>query len=274
MAPSSFNTLKSLIRAPGGKTSLPHDYTPTDFDVCSGRGKKNWNLPGNVYFRNLIQANVQRYIDAPAKSDKTEVVNSLVREIREQGGLFLKQDAFGCWYDIGDALARDKVGHSLRDQVTGIKKQAREAAQQEQHRPMFKQAKQQMQMKLRETDDDAYMSDTEADITLRRSSLLASTIIDAFTRRPSMLGGSIGTIRSIDGSFRNSEIASSANWGKGTATADVTSSLNWGKDLSVTGPPENFSRSIFGKSFTCDPVLEDFQFDDVQMQDIVESVAI
>jgi hypothetical protein len=92
-------------------------------DVLCGRGKKNWQHLGNVHFRNVIRINVDRYIDAPTKNDKTLVVISIVDEIRAQGGRFLKDDLYGRWYDIGDAQARDKVGHSLRDQVTALNRQ-------------------------------------------------------------------------------------------------------------------------------------------------------
>jgi hypothetical protein len=87
------------------------------------RRKKNWGHLGNVHFRNVIRINVNRYIDAPTKNDKTLVVISIVDEIRAQGGRFLKDDLYGRWYDIGDAQARDKVGHSLRDQVTALNRQ-------------------------------------------------------------------------------------------------------------------------------------------------------
>lgn len=106
--------------------SLPADYNPRDNDICCGRGKRNWNHQGNVYFRNLIQANVDRYIEAPSKTDKTSVVLSIVDEVRKDGAYFVKQDDAGRWYDIGDAQAREKVGHSLRDQVTAMKKTRRD----------------------------------------------------------------------------------------------------------------------------------------------------
>jgi hypothetical protein len=105
------------------RASLPIGYTPGNLDVCCGRGKRNWNHAGNVYFRNVIRNNVDRYIAAPSKNDKTLVVISIVDEIRGQGGRFLKEDSCGRWYDIGDAQARDKVGHSLRDQVTAQSRQ-------------------------------------------------------------------------------------------------------------------------------------------------------
>ena len=107
------------------RKSLPPHYQPGEFDVCCGRGKRHWNHIGNVRFRKIIQSSVERYMDAPTKNDKTAVVVSIVDDIRNFGGNFLKEDLHGTWYDIGDQQARDKVGHSLRDQVTTINRQRR-----------------------------------------------------------------------------------------------------------------------------------------------------
>ena len=56
---------------------------------------------------------------AATKNEKTGIVCNIVEEMRALGCKFLKQDGeTNRWYDMGDAQARDKVGHSLRDQVT------------------------------------------------------------------------------------------------------------------------------------------------------------
>jgi hypothetical protein len=112
--------------------TLPEDYSPRDHDICCGRGKRNWNHKGNVYFRNLIQANVDRYLTATTKTGKTAVVLTIVDEVRLGGTYFVKQnDDNGRWYDIGDAQAREKVGHSLRDQVTAWKKSSKRSDEDE-----------------------------------------------------------------------------------------------------------------------------------------------
>jgi hypothetical protein len=123
--PTRFNNVDLLVRPsrqekPG---TMPDGYLPSHSDVCCGRGKQNWNMPGNINFRSVIRASVARYVAAPSKADKTAVVVSVVDEIRRQGGHFLKEqqelqyDSSSDWYDIGDAAAREKVGHSLRDQA-------------------------------------------------------------------------------------------------------------------------------------------------------------
>jgi hypothetical protein len=122
--PTKLNNIDSLIRGVSHQkpSMMANGYIPSNSDICCGRGKQNWNMAGNVNFRKLIRASVARYIAAPKRNDKTAVVISVFDKIRRQGGHFLKQQqqqqhGNGCWYDIGDTAAREKVGHSLRDQV-------------------------------------------------------------------------------------------------------------------------------------------------------------
>jgi hypothetical protein len=168
------------------RKSLP-SYMPTVLDVCCGRGKSNWNHPGNIKFRNLIQSSVERYISAPTKFGKTAVVISLVDGIRAQGGYFLKQNSSGNWFDIGDQQARDKVGHSIRDQVNS------QARQKNKHEAIKKKA-----YKTTTTspvlDHSDSLSDSGRDREIRRATLSSSRIVDAFSRRPSLRSTSRGTM--------------------------------------------------------------------------------
>ncbi|KAL7571517.1 hypothetical protein ACA910_020936 [Epithemia clementina (nom. ined.)] len=137
--PTTLRNLPSKMGMPRAVTyrkrrSLPPGYKPGEFDVCCGRGKRHWNHMGNVRFRRFIQSSVERYMDAPSKNDKTAVVVSIVDDIRNMGGCFLKEDLRGSWYDIGDHQAREKVGHSLRDQVSTVHRQQQKQAAFQQHR--------------------------------------------------------------------------------------------------------------------------------------------
>jgi hypothetical protein len=111
------------FHGPQKEKTMALGYKPTSFDVCCGRGKQHWKHSGNVNFRKFIKNNIHLYLSAETKPAKTNVVVSLVEHVRENGGHFLKleedtsSDNFGCWVDIGDFLARDKVSHSLRDQI-------------------------------------------------------------------------------------------------------------------------------------------------------------
>lgn len=109
-----------------GTQEVLKGYTPTAMDVCCGRGKKNWRHQGNTAFRKLVHSNVAAYMNAPSKHEKTLVVKGIVDMIRANGGRFLKQGSDDDWYDIGDNQAKEKVGHSLRDQVSAITKQKRD----------------------------------------------------------------------------------------------------------------------------------------------------
>jgi len=156
--------------------SLPTDYKPTSQDVCCGRGKKNWNRGGNVNFREIIRSNVSQYIEAPTKKEKTKVVCSIVNELRNRGSMFLREDdSSGKWYDIGDAQAREKVGHSLRDHVTTLSRQKRRESRRTASRK-----------KPPEQHSIAH-SDSADQVEERRSSLVSSTIVDSFIKLPSLV---------------------------------------------------------------------------------------
>ena len=202
------------------RCSLPMGYVPGDKDVVSGRGKRNWNHLGNINFRNVIRSNVQRYIDSPSKNDKTLVVISIVDEIRASGGRFLKEDMHGRWYDIGDAQARDKVGHSLRDQVSALSRQKnkKQAKKEKLLGAVEEQQSLQMQMQyepaepqrrprrhqLEEGEEQgvgrrpSIQSDSGNEVDMRRSSHFTSFLINTFTRRPSFLAFSFGSKQSSD----------------------------------------------------------------------------
>jgi hypothetical protein len=108
----------------------------------------------------------QYYRKALSKTAKTAVVVSLLAEVRSLGGHFLKFEdqaygindgkpeyagsAGGCWVDIGDMLAREKVSHSLRDQINHQARQKAKLVQKQQHvKSQQLQWQQEQQRKLR-----------------------------------------------------------------------------------------------------------------------------
>jgi hypothetical protein len=77
----------------------------------------------DYYYSIYIQQKVHDYINIKSKVEKTQFVNDTVHDLRRQGYRFLAEDAGSrCWFDIGDAQTKNKVGHSLRDQVAAIRK--------------------------------------------------------------------------------------------------------------------------------------------------------
>lgn len=99
-------------------TKLATDFQPGPFDVVCARGGEARKHVGNITFRNRIKESASAYAAAESKLFKSLVVSELVKWFRERsthGGGFVKK-VNGCWYEVGDHLAREKVGQALRDQ--------------------------------------------------------------------------------------------------------------------------------------------------------------
>ena len=107
------STNLSVVRQ---KKVLPVDYVLTEFDICNGRGKSNWSNPGNMWFRSIVKEHESDYAGADRDS-KSLITRNILLAVRELGGQFLKLNRNKQWYDIGDIAAREKISHSLRDQV-------------------------------------------------------------------------------------------------------------------------------------------------------------
>eukprot|EP00540_Astrosyne_radiata_P019586 CAMPEP_0116847950 /NCGR_PEP_ID=MMETSP0418-20121206/14715_1 /TAXON_ID=1158023 /ORGANISM="Astrosyne radiata, Strain 13vi08-1A" /LENGTH=166 /DNA_ID=CAMNT_0004479445 /DNA_START=64 /DNA_END=564 /DNA_ORIENTATION=+ len=114
------NTLKYQVQMKGFYVSVV--LTLRDADVLCGRGRTCFNHIGNKRFRTIISSNVQRYVTAKSKSDKTALVEEIIYEVWKENGRFLKEDPeTGLWLDTGLQGAKEKVGHSLRDAATMTK---------------------------------------------------------------------------------------------------------------------------------------------------------
>ena len=84
---------------------------------------------GNRRFRIVIDNNLETYIEARTKHEKSLVVTVIVDSVRDcttrAGGGFVRKDLLTRrWYEVGDKIGREKVGHALRD---AIKLKAKEA---------------------------------------------------------------------------------------------------------------------------------------------------
>lgn len=91
------------------------DYTsPLRCDVLmGGRGNHKDENPGNVLLRRMV-ASYQRQYNGSSKFEKTVLAQVIVGSIKEGGGRFLKRKG-GSWYAVDDAVAREKVAHSFRN---------------------------------------------------------------------------------------------------------------------------------------------------------------
>jgi hypothetical protein len=93
---------------------LPPDFEVTPYTVMCGRGKMCFESVGNRRFRILVQCHLTRYSVAETKGEKTRIVSDIVDMVRQAGGAFVKGKE-GCWYEVGDVVAREKVGALFRD---------------------------------------------------------------------------------------------------------------------------------------------------------------
>lgn len=103
-------------------TMLGSDFTPGEKDVLVGRGKVCYRHSGNQRLAKLVNSVLETYSDPQvSKKGKTELIKSIANKIREsspQGGFVKFDDAAGCWYEVGDKLAREKVSQMFRDSLT------------------------------------------------------------------------------------------------------------------------------------------------------------
>eukprot|EP00541_Cyclophora_tenuis_P008857 CAMPEP_0116553616 /NCGR_PEP_ID=MMETSP0397-20121206/7146_1 /TAXON_ID=216820 /ORGANISM="Cyclophora tenuis, Strain ECT3854" /LENGTH=219 /DNA_ID=CAMNT_0004078707 /DNA_START=17 /DNA_END=676 /DNA_ORIENTATION=- len=112
-----------VARIPRAKNEpMPPGFEPDKYDViCGLRGKQALQHVGNRRFRVTIAMNAEKYVKAPTKLDKSLIVIEVVDAIRNGGGNFVKKDRkTKQWVEIGDQLAREKVGHALRDHISSM----------------------------------------------------------------------------------------------------------------------------------------------------------
>mmetsp|Transcript_14076 Transcript_14076/g.20611 ORF Transcript_14076/g.20611 Transcript_14076/m.20611 type:complete len:251 (-) Transcript_14076:48-800(-) len=107
-------------------TLLAPDFIPGASSVICGRGRDHYDHVGNKNFRALLAERRGEYLRAANRTTKSMIVVDLVRYFRSEFqqernrlnslGAFVRKDRkTGRWYDVGDACAREKVGHTLRD---------------------------------------------------------------------------------------------------------------------------------------------------------------
>eukprot|EP00934_Nitzschia_sp_Nitz4_P000852 Nitzschia sp. Nitz4//scaffold143_size57137//1905//2651//NITZ4_006504-RA/size57137-processed-gene-0.31-mRNA-1//1//CDS//3329536416//852//frame0 len=103
-------------------TDLGTNFCPSRFDVLCSRGKASWNHEGNVFFRKLVQLNAHRYDSSRCRLERSIVVSELVDCIRSRAtGFVKKEQKSGMWIEVGDELAREKVGQMMRNLLGGFR---------------------------------------------------------------------------------------------------------------------------------------------------------
>jgi hypothetical protein len=85
------------------------------YDILCGRRKTAFNNVGNRRFRVTISLNLPRYLGAKSRHEKSAVIISIVRMLRNDvGARFLKREGKE-FIELDETQARGKVGHALRD---------------------------------------------------------------------------------------------------------------------------------------------------------------
>ena len=88
-----------------------------------------FSLAGNREFREIVAVAIPGYVAATSRSTKSEIVTDIVRQVRENGGRFLKRDSKRkVWYVLNYTQSKEKAGHAIRD-ATISEESKRERAQ-------------------------------------------------------------------------------------------------------------------------------------------------
>jgi hypothetical protein len=103
---TSINTALSLGYAI--KESLPRP-----FDVLFGKSSTARDHPGTLRALGLVQMQFAAY-EKLGKYQKTDVADSIIANIHESGGRFLKKNGKGLWIEVSNIEARKKVAHWFR----------------------------------------------------------------------------------------------------------------------------------------------------------------
>ena len=100
---------------------LDADFVPGPYDVICGRGQQTYNHAGNKYFRALVEKSAEHYSQAANRAERSLIVSKIIDIVRSQAEAgFVKQESSnGQWVEVGDLLAREKIGQMLRNALSG-----------------------------------------------------------------------------------------------------------------------------------------------------------
>ena len=88
---------------------------PGQFDVLMGRGRAIEDALGNNHLRYLISVHYTKY-DRAGRVEKSTICSWIMGMIHQKGGRFLKKDQkTGCWSEIPETKALEKISHAFRN---------------------------------------------------------------------------------------------------------------------------------------------------------------
>mmetsp|Transcript_6196 Transcript_6196/g.9515 ORF Transcript_6196/g.9515 Transcript_6196/m.9515 type:complete len:316 (-) Transcript_6196:253-1200(-) len=88
---------------------------PSDVDVLCGRGVIPFQHTGNRKLRQVIADKLESYNLCPSRQGRTTIIRDTIDYFHRRGGLFLKADHEGQWYDGGIEAAKSRVSTAFRD---------------------------------------------------------------------------------------------------------------------------------------------------------------
>lgn len=94
------------------------------WDIHYFTGRSTTNHPGNIRFRELIDAKQHAYDAIDCQLWKTPALSAILSEILESGGRFLEQveiDGTLIWLEVSDERARVKVSLRFRSKRRKLK---------------------------------------------------------------------------------------------------------------------------------------------------------
>ena len=103
-------TPSSMGNTGAGEVGAGGICPPRPFDVVCGRGRGNFQHPGNRRLLQLFQEYKHRY-RAATKTQKTNIAKEIVKGIQSRGGRFLRRTDEGEWLVVSDKEAFRKVCH-------------------------------------------------------------------------------------------------------------------------------------------------------------------
>jgi hypothetical protein len=118
-APVETHGIIAPVQGPGTfhklepQTPLLDGFKPGRYDVICCRGRGPRKHPGNLWFVKLVESKCERYVAAKGKVAKSFIVTEVLDTVRKfsgDGGFVKKNPDDGKWYEVGDHLAREKIG--------------------------------------------------------------------------------------------------------------------------------------------------------------------
>jgi len=181
-------------------------FNPGPTDVICARGGAAYSHSGNCRFRAIIEMNAKGYSEAESKTHKSTIVSTIVASIRDVNprGRFVKKEG-GEWHEVGEGVAREKVGQSLRDSLHTMYRSSSKAKQ---YRSKLKEALAKNDAHNKKNDNnDTFVIPGGLD-QLYRSTLLGNSVQSVNNRKETTL--SLAETQAFDTLPANSLLPNSA----------------------------------------------------------------